>query len=139
LADPIIKAIDDNKLTVASVLSGNRNFEGRINPKVRASYLASPPLVVAYAILGTVLKNIQTESLGKDPHGKDVYLKDIWPTQAEIQEAVMKHVSTAMFDKSYGNVYDGGEMWKSWLLLKAPTMRGIHHRPTFSILHILQA
>jgi aconitate hydratase len=113
LADPIIKAIDDNKLTVASVLSGNRNFEGRINPKVRASYLASPPLVVAYAILGTVLKNIQTESLGKDPHGKDVYLKDIWPTQAEIQEAVMKHVSTAMFDKSYGNVYDGGEMWKS--------------------------
>jgi aconitate hydratase len=113
LADPIIKAIDDNKLTVASVLSGNRNFEGRINPKVRASYLASPPLVVAYAILGTVLKNIQSESLGKDQNGADVYLKDIWPTQQEIQEAVMKNVNTAMFDKSYGNVYDGGEMWKS--------------------------
>ncbi|MEZ4846618.1 MAG: aconitate hydratase AcnA [Bdellovibrionota bacterium] len=113
LADPIIKAIDDNKLTVASVLSGNRNFEGRINPKVRASYLASPPLVVAYAILGTVLKDIQSESLGQDQNGKDVYLKDIWPTQQEIQEAVMKNVNSAMFDKSYGNVYDGGEMWKS--------------------------
>ncbi len=113
LADPIIKAIDDKKLTVASVLSGNRNFEGRINPKVRASYLASPPLVVAYAILGTVLKNIQSDSLGKDSSGKDVYLKDIWPTQKEIQEAVMTHVNTSMFEKSYGNVYDGGDMWKS--------------------------
>ncbi len=113
LADPIIKAIDDSKLTVASVLSGNRNFEGRINPKVRASYLASPPLVVAYAILGTVLKNIQTDSLGKDKSGKDVFLKDIWPTQKEIQDAVMNHVNTKMFEKSYGNVYDGGEMWKS--------------------------
>jgi aconitate hydratase len=113
LADPIIKAIDDKKLTVASVLSGNRNFEGRINPKVRASYLASPPLVVAYAILGTVLKNIQSDSLGKDSSGKDVYLKDIWPTQKEIQEAVMTHVNTSMFQKSYGNVYDGGDMWKS--------------------------
>ena len=117
LADPIIKAIDDQKLTVASVLSGNRNFEGRINPKVRASYLASPPLVVAYAILGTVLKNIQTDSLGKDTEGKDVFLKDIWPTQKEIQDAVMNNVNTAMFDKSYGNVYDGGEIWKS---LEAP-------------------
>lgn len=113
LADPIIKAIDDKKLTVASVLSGNRNFEGRINPKVRASYLASPPLVVAYAILGTVLKNIQTDSLGKDQSGKDVFLKDIWPTQKEIQDAVLNHVNTKMFEKSYGNVYDGGDMWKS--------------------------
>jgi len=113
LADPIIKAIDEKKLTVASVLSGNRNFEGRINPKVRASYLASPPLVVAYAILGNVLKNIQSEPIGKDQSGADVYLKDIWPSQQEIQDAVMKNVNTAMFDKSYGNVYDGGEMWKS--------------------------
>lgn len=113
LADPIIKAIDDKKLTVASVLSGNRNFEGRINPKVRASYLASPPLVVAYAILGTVLKNIQTDSLGKDSSGKDVFLKDIWPTQKEIQDAVLNHVNTKMFEKSYGNVYDGGDAWKS--------------------------
>jgi aconitate hydratase len=113
LADPMIKAIDDKKLTVASVLSGNRNFEGRINPKVRASYLASPPLVVAYAILGTVLKNIQTDSLGKDSSGKDVYLKDIWPSQLEIQKAVLEHVRTDMFQKNYGNVYDGGDAWKS--------------------------
>lgn len=113
LADPITLAIDSQKLTVASVLSGNRNFEGRINPKTRASYLASPPLVVAYAILGTVLKDIQSDSLGKDQHGKDIYLKDIWPTQQEIQETVIKNVHTGMFNKSYGNVYDGGEMWKS--------------------------
>ncbi|MCC7460736.1 MAG: aconitate hydratase AcnA, partial [Proteobacteria bacterium] len=138
LADPIIKAIDDNKLTVASVLSGNRNFEGRINPKVRASYLASPPLVVAYAILGTVLKNIQSESLGKDQNGADVYLKDIWPTQQEIQEAVMKNVNTAMFDKSYGNVYDGGEMWKSLASPEGtnyqwePSSTYIQHPPYFT-------
>lgn len=112
LADPIIAAIDEKKLVVASVLSGNRNFEGRINPKVRASYLASPPLVVAYAILGSVLKDIQTNSLGKDSNGKDVYLKDIWPSQQEIQKAVLQYVRTDMFEKSYGNVYDGGEMWK---------------------------
>lgn len=112
LSEPITKAIDDKKLIVASVLSGNRNFEGRINPKVRASYLASPPLVVAYAILGNVLKNIQQESLGKGKDGKDVYLKDIWPTQSEIQRTVLANVRSEMFEKNYSNVYDGGEIWK---------------------------
>lgn len=112
LSEPITKAIDEKKLTVASVLSGNRNFEGRINPKVRASYLASPPLVVAYAILGNVLKNIQAESLGKGKDGKNVYLRDIWPTQSEIQKTVLTNVRSEMFEKSYSNVYDGGEIWK---------------------------
>lgn len=113
LSDPITQAIDEKKLVVASVLSGNRNFEGRINPKVRASYLASPPLVVAYAILGNVLKNIQQDSLGKDKDGKEVYLKDIWPSQDEIQKTVIQNVRSEMFQKSYANVYDGGEIWKN--------------------------
>ena len=123
LPEPVTQAIDQKKLVVASVLSGNRNFEGRINPKVRASYLASPPLVVAYAILGTVLKDIQKDSLGKDQHGKDVYLKDIWPSQAEIQKTVLANVRSDMFEKNYSNVYDGGEIWKSLAVPEGKTYK----------------
>jgi len=113
LPEPIEKAIDDKKLVVASVLSGNRNFEGRIHPKVRASYLASPPLVVAYALAGTVNLDLVKDPIGKGANGQDVFLKDIWPSQKEIQEAVTKNVNAEMFQKSYESVFDGDEHWKN--------------------------
>ena len=85
---PVAEAIDENKLVVAAVLSGNRNFEGRIHPQVRASFLASPPLVVAYALAGSVDIDLDTDPIGEDPNGEPVYLKDIWPTPEEIQETL---------------------------------------------------
>lgn len=113
IPDPISAAIGGHDLVAASVLSGNRNFEGRISSEVRANYLASPPLVVAYAIAGTVNIDLVTESLGRDPGGADVFLSDIWPTQAEISETVAASVTTAQFIKEYGAVYDGSDMWKA--------------------------
>ncbi len=113
LPEPISKAVNDNDLAVVSVLSGNRNFEGRINPDVKANYLASPPLVVAYAIAGTMLKDITTESLGDDQDGNPVYLKDIWPSSAEIAELVRTSINPAMFEERYSNAFTGDERWKS--------------------------
>ncbi len=113
LPEPISKAVNDNDLAVVSVLSGNRNFEGRINPDVKANYLASPPLVVAYAIAGTMLKDITTESLGDDKDGNPVYLKDIWPSSAEIAELVRTSINPAMFEERYSNAFTGDERWKS--------------------------
>ncbi len=112
LPEPIEKAIQQSDLTVASVLSGNRNFEGRVHPLVKTNWLASPPLVVAYALAGTVRINLSADALGNDKDGKPVYLRDIWPSQAEIAEAVQK-VDTAMFHKEYAEVFAGDEKWQA--------------------------
>ncbi|QMU57437.1 MAG: aconitate hydratase AcnA [Boseongicola sp.] len=107
------KAIADGDLVATSVLSGNRNFEGRISPDVRANYLASPPLVVAYALAGTMDIDLTTEPLGQDQNGNDVYLKDIWPTQAEIAELVEATVTREAFTSKYAEVFTGDEKWQS--------------------------
>ncbi|EPC01765.1 aconitate hydratase [Litchfieldella anticariensis FP35 = DSM 16096] len=112
LPEAIEKAIEDGDLTVASVLSGNRNFEGRIHPLVKTNWLASPPLVVAYALAGNVRLDLAKEPLGKDQDGQAIYLQDIWPSQAEIAEAVEK-VKTDMYRKEYAEVFDGDEVWKA--------------------------
>jgi len=112
LPTPIANAVEKGNLVVASVLSGNRNFEGRINPHVKANYLASPMLVVAHALAGSMETDITKEALGQDSAGKPVYLKDIWPSNQEIQDLVNKTVETKMFDSRYGNVFAGTEDWK---------------------------
>jgi aconitate hydratase len=116
LPEPVAKAVKEKDLVVASVLSGNRNFEGRVHAQVRANYLASPPLVVAYALAGTVMIDLEKDPLGKGKNGKPVYLKDIWPSSAEIREA-LKSVDAAMFRKRYKNVFEGND---SWRVLAAP-------------------
>jgi aconitate hydratase len=98
---------------VVSVLSGNRNFEGRINPDVKMNYLASPPLVIAYALAGTMDFDFETQPLGQDTDGTDVFLKDIWPNLQEIQETMASSINKEMFASSYADVFDGGERWKS--------------------------
>ena len=113
LPDEVAAAVNEGQLTVASVLSGNRNFEGRVNPLVRANYLASPPLVVAYALAGRVDIDLQTEPLGQDRTGQDVFLRDLWPTDAEVQAAVKKSVRREMFAKEYGEVFAGDAQWNS--------------------------
>ncbi|MFC8749864.1 aconitate hydratase AcnA [Pseudomonas oryzihabitans] len=112
LLDPIEKAIQDADLTVASVLSGNRNFEGRVHPLVRTNWLASPPLVVAYALAGSVKVDLTQDPLGTGNDGQPVYLKDVWPSQQEVADAVQK-LDTAMFHKQYGAVFDGDEKWQA--------------------------
>jgi len=111
LTDDIVKEIKDRDLVVASVLSGNRNFEGRISPHTRTNYLASPPLVVAYAITGTVAIDLDTEPLGLDSNGKPVYLKDIWPSHAECQQIYFSNVSPEQFKKEYGEIFKGWDLW----------------------------
>jgi aconitate hydratase len=113
LPDAIGAAIKDNNLIAVAVLSGNRNFEGRIHPLVRANYLASPPLVVAYALAGRMDLDLTTESLGNDTDGKPVYLKDIWPTPQEIESTVRSSVSSAQYSKQYSEVFEGDAHWKS--------------------------
>ncbi|MBV9265354.1 MAG: aconitate hydratase AcnA, partial [Acidobacteriaceae bacterium] len=118
LPENVAHAVNEGKLNVAAVLSGNRNFEGRVNPLVRSNYLASPPLVVAYAIAGRVDIDITKEPLGKDSHGKDVYLRDIWPSSEEV-DAVVKHSArTEFFHKEYQEVFAGDTNWNS---LHVPT------------------
>ena len=109
----ISDTIHEKNLYAVSVLSGNRNFEGRINPDVKANYLASPPLVVAYALVGNMHHDLYSTSLGKDKDGKDVFLKDIWPTNKEIEELILKSISADMFIKRYSNVSDGPKEWSS--------------------------
>ncbi|ABL72365.1 aconitate hydratase AcnA [Paracoccus denitrificans] len=109
----ISKAINDNDLVATAVLSGNRNFEGRISPDVRANYLASPPLVVAYAIAGDVNINLTRDPIGQTPEGKDVYLKDIWPTSQEVAELVEATVTREAFQKKYADVFKGDERWQA--------------------------
>src|SRR5438128_5571357 len=109
----ISQSIDENELVVASVLSGNRNFEGRINPDVRANYLMSPPLVVAFALAGRVDTDLRKDPLGQGKDGKPVYLADIWPSRREVEETIQKSISSDMFRMSYGEVYHGDERWRS--------------------------
>lgn len=113
LPEAVSKAIKDSDLTVTSVLSGNRNFEGRIHSEVKANYLASPPLVVAYALAGNMKIDITTESLGTSKDGKPVYLKDLWPSQQEIEDIVSRVVNKSMFTEKYGSIYDGGDIWEN--------------------------
>ena len=113
LAPPISKAINGNDIVAASVLSGNRNFEGRVSPDVRANFLASPPLVVAYALKGTVTEDITETPLGQDQDGNDVFLKDVWPTNAEIAEIRSGSIDRQMFESRYADVYKGDEHWQA--------------------------
>ena len=112
LEPAISAAINDNDLVAASVLSGNRNFEGRVSPDCRANYLASPPLVVAYALKGTVRSDMNTEPLGQDKDGNDVFLKDIWPSNDEVRELIDAHVHSDMFRSRYADVFRGDERWR---------------------------
>src|SRR5690606_27371794 len=114
----ISQAINDNDLAVAAVLSGNRNFEGRINPDVKMNYLASPPLVVAYALAGTMDIDFDTEPLGTDTDGNPVYLRDIWPSPEEIQEVIDSAIAAEMYQRAYSDVFAGDERWRS---LPTPT------------------
>jgi len=112
LPEEVSAVIREKNLVVSSVLSGNRNFEGRIQQEVRANYLMSPPLVVAYALAGTITTDLTTESLGDDKAGKPVYLKDIWPTEQEVQAAMVTSVTAEMFGRSYASVFTGDERWQ---------------------------
>ncbi len=113
LPDPIAAAVEEGDLNVTSVLSGNRNFEGRISPHVKSNYLASPPLVVAYAIAGSMRVDLYNEPLGQDKHGNDVYLKDIWPTNHDIQTVVRDCLTSEMFKDRYSNVFAGTKEWQA--------------------------
>ncbi len=113
LAEPVAEAVQDNDLVVAAVLSGNRNFEGRIHPQVRASFLASPPLVVAYALAGTVDIDLTQDPIGIDSDGEKVYLRDIWPSQQEVRDAVTGAVTPDVFSRNYAHVFEGDEHWRS--------------------------
>jgi len=113
LPEPVAAAINSADLVACSVLSGNRNFEGRVNQHVKANYLASPPLVVVYAIAGTVDIDLVNEPIGKDPAGNNVYLKDIWPSRAEIDDAIANSVTPEQFKRQYAHVFDGEQQWRS--------------------------
>jgi aconitate hydratase len=113
LPDAVASAVTENDLVVASVLSGNRNFEGRIHPQVRASFLASPPLVVAFALAGTVDVDLEKDPLGEDPSGTPVYLRDLWPTQEEVRDTIAASVDAELFARSYSDVFAGDERWRS--------------------------
>lgn len=118
LIEEVSAAINENDLAVTAVLSGNRNFEGRISPDVKMNYLASPPLVVAYALAGSMHFDFETDPLGKDSEGNDVFLKDIWPSPEEVQEVIDSSISREQFIKQYATVFDGDERWKN---LPTPT------------------
>ncbi len=113
LAEPISAAINGNDIVAVSVLSGNRNFEGRVSPDVRANYLASPPLVVAYALAGTIRKDLTTEAIGQGHDGREVFLKDIWPTNLEVSAMVLSSVTAEMFRARYADVFLGDERWQA--------------------------
>jgi aconitate hydratase len=113
LPPPVSKAIEEGNLVAAAVLSGNRNFEGRVHPEVRANYLASPPLVVAYALAGRMDIDLHHEPLGHDSHGKPVFLRDIWPSQQEVQQAIDRALHSEMFRKVYNEAFQGDERWRS--------------------------
>ena len=121
LAAPISQAINDNNLVAASVLSGNRNFEGRVSPDVRANFLASPPLVVAYALKGTVTEDMEASPIGQDQDGADVFLKDIWPTNQEVRDLIDANIDDEMFRSRYGNVYAGDAKWREIVVTGSET------------------
>jgi aconitate hydratase len=145
LEEEISAAINANDLAVTAVLSGNRNFEGRINPDVKMNYLASPPLVIAYALAGTMDFDFETEPLGQDSAGADVYLRDIWPTPQEVQSTIDSSINSEMFTSQYAGVFDGDSRWqslptpkgatfawdeKSTYVRKAPYFDGMQRNPT---------
>ena len=113
LPEEISKAVNDNDLSVAAVLSGNRNFEGRINPDVKMNYLASPPLVIAYALAGTMDFDFENDALGEDSTGKEVFLKDIWPSQKDISDTIASSINQEMFIKNYADVFKGDDRWRN--------------------------
>jgi aconitate hydratase len=117
----VSQAIDEKDLVVASVLSGNRNFEGRINSEVRANYLMSPPLVVAFALAGRIDTDLRKDAIGKGKDGNPVYLADLWPTQREVEEAIQQSVTSEMFSKSYADVFEGDERWRGLSIPKGQT------------------
>ncbi|HZB91399.1 MAG TPA: aconitate hydratase AcnA [Stellaceae bacterium] len=121
LPEPIADAVEKGDLVVAAVLSGNRNFEGRINPYVRANYLASPPLVVAYALAGSMTLDLSREPLGEGSDGKPVYLRDIWPSTQDVQETIRKALSPDMFRRRYGNVFQGPAEWQKVQVARSET------------------
>jgi aconitate hydratase len=121
LPEEISKAIDEKNLVVASVLSGNRNFEGRINPDVRANYLMSPPLVVAFALAGRIDLDLRKDAIAQDKAGKPVYLADLWPSRSEVEDAISKSITPDMFRRSYGEVYHGDDRWRALAVPKGET------------------
>lgn len=121
LPDPVHQVIEDQDLTVISVLSGNRNFEGRINPDVKMNYLASPPLVIAYALAGTMDFDFETDPLGSDPQGNEVYLRDIWPDAAEVEQVMAKSITREMYVEDYRQVFQGDLRWQALDIPKSPT------------------
>ncbi|MCC7273310.1 MAG: aconitate hydratase AcnA [Alphaproteobacteria bacterium] len=123
LPEPVAKAVEDGDLTVAAVLSGNRNFEGRVHPQVKANYLASPPLVVAYALAGSMRVDLLTEPLGTGSDGQPVYLRDIWPSSAEIAQTIEKSLTPRMFTGRYGNVFEGPPEWRTIATAEGETYR----------------
>jgi len=137
LPEPIAIAIQEGDLVAAAVLSGNRNFEGRIHASVRANYLASPPLVVAYALAGSMEVDLYKDALGNDSQGKPIYLKDIWPTPQEIQAVMSKSVRSEMFKKEYSRATEGDERWKGMpvpegeLFKWDPQSTYVRHAPYF--------
>jgi aconitate hydratase len=137
LPPAVSQAVEENDLVVAAVLSGNRNFEGRIQSEVRANYLASPPLVVAYALAGRMDIDLYHEPLGTNDQGEPVYLRDVWPTRQEVQEAVERHIGSQMFHKEYGEVFKGPSYWNALavpggdLFNWDPTSTYVKHPPYF--------
>ncbi|MET0222035.1 MAG: aconitate hydratase AcnA, partial [Tardiphaga sp.] len=123
LPEEISKSINDNGIVGAAVLSGNRNFEGRVSPDVQANYLASPPLVVAHALAGTVTKNLAVEPIGEGKDGKPVYLKDIWPTSTEINAIIKKYVTSTIFKKKYADVFKGDANWQKIKTVESETYK----------------
>ncbi|MFN8400787.1 MAG: aconitate hydratase AcnA [Anaerolineales bacterium] len=140
LPGEVSKAVTGSDLVASAVISGNRNFEGRVHPLVKANFLASPPLVVAYALAGTVDIDLNNEPLGTDSDGKEVYLKDLWPTQKEIQESVAKYVTVEMFSEKYSDVFSGSDMWQNISVKEGDLFEWseestyIHHPPYFQTL-----
>ena len=137
LPEEISDVVGAEDLAVVSVLSGNRNFEGRINPDVRMNYLASPPLCVAYALAGTMDIDLYDEPLGEDKDGEPVYLKDIWPDEQEVAQTIEEAVQSDMFRKSYGEVFDGDERWNSLDVPSGESVRlgrGLDLRPQAAVL-----
>jgi aconitate hydratase len=138
LEAPIARAITENDLVVASVLSGNRNFEGRVHPLTKANYLASPPLVVAYALAGNVLIDFENEPIATDENGVGVYLRDIWPSRQEIEAVQKQFFTTEMFTQTYGKIAEGTAAWNALAVEQSETYKWqaqstyIHNPPFFA-------
>ena len=131
LPEPVSVAIAEGELVACAVLSGNRNFEARVHPEVKANYLASPPLVVAYALAGTMDIDLATEPLGNDPNGEPVFLADVWPSPADVRATVEGAIGREMFERTYADVYTGDPSGASSRCPRAPSSRGRTTRRTF--------